>query len=94
MTDLSPAIKAFARLNEDRIKEAVMEKLEECFASTVTENYESKWDDGVKEHGAMSEEVLRNVNWIEQQLMEFKDAFWYEALLLYRASLSEGEPEN
>jgi hypothetical protein len=94
MTDLSPELKQFAAEHEMEIKEMVLDKLDEFFSCTVVDNYVEKWDAGVQEHGPMTAEVMQKVNWAEQQIMEFKDAFWYETLLMYQASLVSGGPED
>jgi hypothetical protein len=82
--DLSPAIKQFAAEHEAEIKAAVMLKMQEFFDSSISDNYHEKWDQGVEEHGPMTDDVLSLVNWMDEMAKEFKDAFWYQALILYR----------
>jgi hypothetical protein len=58
--DLTPEIK-FAAENELEIKERVRKRVEDYFDSRVSENYHGKWDQGVLEHGSMTEAVLNKI---------------------------------
>lgn len=89
--DLSPAIKAFAAVHEAEIKAGVLKKMAEYFETTTSEHYHSKWDEGTKEHGALTEATLNAVNWTEEQTKEAKDAFWYEVLIRFRESRAESQ---
>lgn len=90
-TDLSSEIKQFAADHESEIKASVMQMMDEYFASSTSDLYHEKWDAGVQEHGPMTESVLDGVNWVEQMTMEFKDAFWYETLILFRRSRAQAQ---
>jgi hypothetical protein len=82
--DLSPDIKRFAAENEMEIKAVLMQMLMEYYDSTVSENYEGKWDEGVLEHGGVTDEKINSINWVEELTKEMKDAFWYVTLILFR----------
>lgn len=82
--DLSPDIKQFAAEHEKEIKASVLQMLTEFFESSISDNYHEKWDLGVQEHGAMTEDTLNKVNWVMEMTKEFQDAFWYQCLILYR----------
>ena len=82
--DLSSEIKQFAAENEEEIKQNVLRMLEEFFDSSISSNYEEKWDAGAREHGAMTEDKLRRLSLAKELTSEFQDAFWYTALILFR----------
>ncbi len=89
--DLSPEIKQFAAEHEKEIKTAVLKMMADYFDSSLSENYHEKWDAGVAVHGPFTEEKLPE-NWNEQLSAEFKDAFWYTTVILFRQS-REQAPE-
>jgi hypothetical protein len=89
--DLTSEIKQFAAENELEIKERVRDRLRDYFDSTISENYHEKWDQGVLEHGPMTDAVLEKIDWAAEAEMEMKDSFWYETLILFRQSRGEGQ---
>lgn len=89
--DLSPEIKRFAAENEQEIKAVVQQMVAEYFDSTISENYEGKWDEGTAEHGPMTEEKMEQTNWVEHLTHEMKDSFWYVTLILYKQRRGQGE---
>lgn len=90
-TDLSPEIKKFAAENEAEIKAVVQQMIMEFYESSISQNYEEKWDAGVKEHNGFNEEVLMTKNWVAELGNEFMDAFWYQTIILFRQRRAQDE---
>jgi len=84
VADLSPQIKQYAADHEMEIKDAVIRMLCEYYDSSLSTNYEEKWDKGEREHGLFTEEKLNGVDWSAQFFDEAKDAFWYMTIMKYR----------
>lgn len=94
--DLSPDIKQYGALDEQQIMREAAQLVLDFFDSTISTDFESKWDEGSKEHGALTLEKLYEVDWTDQMLQECKDLFWYQTIRrfkLYReGNLLPGEP--
>lgn len=81
--DLSPTIKQFAAEHDMEIRKRAIARMTAYYDRTISTDHEPKWDKGCKEHGTFTDEKRRTVNWREQQVQEFDDTYWYEAIDYY-----------
>lgn len=89
--NIIPELKEYARINEQEIKRAVVDFVKEYLESSTLDTYEAKFDEGTREHGPLTEELLKQGDWQLHACAEAKDLFWYLAMENFRSHLNCGE---
>jgi len=95
-TDLTPDFLRFCADDEMQAKREAIQWMQEYYDSTTCDQYAHKWHRGCAEHGIFTEKKLYGVDWFDQKIQEFQDAFYFTEIQRYKlyreGNLLPGDP--